>query len=110
MNREEIDKIIDRTGNIEADLLNKKVIEEYDYHNLMDIHIQIEVIIRELESQLKQTRSDLLEMAETLVGNMGQVKYCGSCDTFLKEHEDLLNHKENCIVLKAEQIIKELSC
>ena len=63
-----------------------------------------------LQSKIGKLESQLLDMAEVLVGQsikasvVNGVPYCSNCATYVS------NHKNNkCIVGKAEQIIEDLT-
>ena len=56
------------------------------------------------KKEIDQLKSDLLEMSEALVLQAGQANYCVECDQWGNPG---IEHKKDCTVLKAQQIIKE---
>ena len=61
---------------------------------------KIQKYVAQLQKENESLKDDLLEMAEALVLESHNRDYCNNCDAWG-------NHKQDCIVLKAEQIIKE---
>ena len=76
------------------------ILEEY----YTDESYELSAFLREQQAEIDQLKADRLGMSEALMMQVEQANYCVECDQWASHG---IEHKPDCTVLKAEQIIKQ---